>query len=147
MLKIESASTTQAHSPSIATKNSLVAGRQIFETVHKVIELQTWGEGWDGYDAAALNHNALARALRWIRDMHYDALTTGEEWSAPHVALDEDGDIMFEWWNEDKALTIYVSEDEVSYIKGWGLNIETDMEDGEATTPERRRELWDWLMN
>jgi hypothetical protein len=108
---------------------------------------ETWLERWNAYDVAAPNPNAVRRAMLWIEQMYEDALALGEEWHSPHVAADEDGDVMFEWWNEDKALTVYVSENDVRYIKGWGLNIETEMEDGEATTPERRRMLWTWLLD
>lgn len=101
----------------------------------------------DGYDSEAPELNTIEDAASWIVQMYWDALETGRGWHKPHVTADEDGDIMFEWWNEDKALTIYVSEDSVSYIKGRGLDIENEMEDGEATTSEIRQALWAWLIN
>lgn len=110
-------------------------------------------EGWNGYDAAAPNPDAIEQARSWIRQMYEDGKAVGGSrreprvaaWHNPHVTADEYGDVVFEWWNEDKALTVYVSRGEARYIKGWGLNIETDMENGEATSSATRRKLWAWL--
>jgi hypothetical protein len=121
--------------------------RAFSETVNKLRNLRTWQQGWNGYDAAAPKREAIRRAMVWIAAMYEDALATTGEWHTPHVAANEDGDVLFEWWNEDKALTVYVSEDTARYIKGWGLNIDTDMEDGEATRHGRRQDLWEWLLN
>lgn len=126
-------------SPPVTPRASLSA------TLDKVKDLIDWPEGWNGYDVAAPNPDAIKYALTWIRGMHADATAT--EWHNPHVAADEDGDVLFEWWNGDKALTIYISEDEVRYVKGWGLDMEAEMEDGLATTPEIRGALWEWLMD
>lgn len=111
----------------------------------KIVDLLTWPEGWNGYDVAAPNPNAVRHALSWIGYMYKDALTTGNEWREPHVTADEDGDVMFEWWNGEKGLTVYVSEEGASYIRDWGPNITSEMDDGEASTPESRRMLWAWL--
>jgi hypothetical protein len=115
------------------------------ETTDDLNALRGLPEGWNGYDAAAPNSDAIEQAHRWIAAMYDDVDAIGGRWHNPHVAADEYGDVMFEWWNENKALTIYVSEDEARYIRGWGNNLETDMDDGQATTSERRRKLWTWL--
>ncbi len=125
---------TESHSP-------------LVKTIGKIIDLLTWPEGWNGNDVAAPNPNAVGHALSLIKDMYEDALATGEEWHNPHVTADEDGDVMFEWWNGGKGLTIYVSEGSVSYLIAWGTNMIDQMEDGEATTSETRRRLWAWLLD
>lgn len=115
------------------------------ETIDDLDALRGLPEGWNGYDAAAPDLDAIEQARLWIRAMYEDVEAMGRIWHIPHVAADEDGDVVFEWWNEDRVLTVYVSRDEARYVAGWGLNIETDMENGEATTSERRRKLWAWL--
>jgi hypothetical protein len=117
----------------------------LWEVTEKVLGLLRWQEGWNGFDVAAPNHKAVTRAIPWIRDMYRDALKTGREWQDPHVTADEDGDVMFEWWNGERGLTIYISEESSSYIIDWGTNITSEMDDGEASTSEKRRELWSWL--
>ena len=115
------------------------------DTLDALDVLRGLPEGWNGYDAAAPNLDAIEQAHLWIQQMYEDVEAISRSWHNPHVAADEDGDVVFEWWNEDRVVTVYVSEDGARYIKGWGLNIETDMETGEATTSERRRKLWAWL--
>lgn len=144
MLKIETAS-TQADSPSIPTKNTLDASRQVFEVVKMILELQARRERRDDYDAVAPNPDSIGHALRWIRDMHDDALKTGEEWLRPHVSTDEDGDVAFEWWRADKKLTIYIGPETAEYIKVERPVTTSDLIDGRAETPEDRRTLWRWL--
>ncbi len=115
------------------------------EAVDDLDALRGLPEGWNGYDAAAPNLSSIERARLWIGKMYADTEAISRSWHNPHVAADEDGDVVFEWWNNDKVLTVYVSGGEARYVKGWGHNIETDMEDGEAATSERRRKLWAWL--
>lgn len=112
-----------------------------WEVTDKITDLLRWPEGWNGYDVAAPNPRAVNHALSWIRGMHEDALMTGKNWREPHVTADEDGDVMFEWWNGEKQLAVYVSEEASNYITNWGPNIDSEMDDGDASTSESRREL------
>ena len=50
-----------------------------------------------------------------------------------------------EWWEDQKKLTIYVHPETVEYIKVWGPDIFSDMEDGEVEGAEDYRALWRWL--
>jgi hypothetical protein len=146
----EGASEIHSHMvPFFATRRAdpLALLAELLETVKDVYSLRDLPPGWNGGDVEASDFNAIENAASWVVRMYWDALGTGKGWYKPHVTVDEDGDIMFEWWNGNKALTIYVSGDSVSYIKGWGLDIENEMEDGEATTSESRSSLWAWLMN
>lgn len=117
----------------------------LWEVTEKVIGLLRWQEGWNGFDVAAPNPKAVAHAILWVRDMYSDALATGRDWRDPHVTADEDGDAAFEWRNGEKGLAVYVSGEDASYIKHWGVDIASEMEDGDASTSESRRELWSWL--
>ena len=107
--------------------------------------LSSWREDWNGYGAAAPNHEAIGRALLWVEDLHEDTLTTKRGWRDPHVVADAHGNVVFEWWEGRKKLTIYVHPNTVEYVKVWGPNIFSDMEDGEARGTEDRRALWRWL--
>jgi hypothetical protein len=120
------------------------------ELAATMVELDTlkWlSLGLDDYDVVAPKMDAIARAKTWIRAMYEDSTRMRAPWHEPDVGVDEDGDIMFEWWNREKALTVYLSENGARYIKGWGIDVETDMEDGEASTSEIRRALWTWLLD
>ena len=110
-----------------------------------VVALLSWPEGWNSYDAAAPNHDAVKHALLWIEDLYAETLTTDKGWIAPHVIADAHGNVVLEWWEGRKKLTIYVYPETVEYVKVWGPDIFSDMEDGEVEGTEERRALWRWL--
>jgi hypothetical protein len=109
----------------------------------RIGKLLRWPKEWDGYRVAP-SRDAAEHAFSWIKSLYEELSTRGERWHTPNVTADEDGDVMFEWWNDATGvgLTIYVSEESATYLIAWGTSMTNDMEDGEATTPENRRELW-----
>jgi len=117
-------------------------------TIDEIYELRKLPPGWTGYDVAAPKFGATEAAVSWVKEMYDDVQEIGGKWHAPHVAANADGDVLFEWWNDDtdKGLAVYVSESGANYILDWGTDMEAEMEDGEATTPESRRRLWSELM-
>ena len=38
--------------------------------------------------------------------------------------------MVFEWWHKEHDLTLYISDLEVEYVKAWGVNIHSEMEEG-----------------
>lgn len=113
----------------------------------KISRLHEWVEGWNGHDVAAPKKMAVNRALIWVQQMYSDVNLTTKQWQEPHVTASEDGDVLLEWWNGDKGLSIYISENSVSYLKDWGPNIAEEMEDGVVASSEKQRQLWHWLMD
>lgn len=120
---------------------------ELVDTMDDIKELATLRPGWNGYDVAAPKNESIRQASKWIREMYEDVRRMRAPWHNPHVTADADGDVIFEWWNDGKGLVVYVSEEGATYITDWGTNMETEMEDGEATTPEVRRKLWEWLIS
>ncbi len=116
-----------------------------WKTTSEIIALLSWPEGWNGYDAAAPNSESVGHALIWIDDLYRDTLTTGAGWKTPHVVLDAHGNVVLEWWEGRKKLTIYVYPKTVECVKVWGPDIFSDMEDGEVEGAEYHRTLWRWL--
>ncbi len=118
----------------------------LLATMREIIGLLAWPEEWDGYQMAP-SHSAVAHAIAWIRDLHKDTETLDKEWIDPFVVADARGNVVFEWWKGRKKLTIYVSPTTSEYVKVWGPDIFSEMEDGGAETSEERRALWRWLMD
>lgn len=118
---------------------------ELTDTLADLKSLEKLLPGWNGYDVAAPKIEPIQKARKWILEMYEDVRRMRALWHQPHVTADADGDVMFEWWNNERGLAVYVSEDGATYIMDWGTNMETEMEDGEATTPEIRRQLWTWL--
>ncbi len=115
------------------------------ETRAEIAALRSWPEGWNGYDAVAPNPGAVRNALAWIEDLYEDTLTTRRGWISPHVIAEAHGNVVLEWWEGRKKLTIYIHPKVVEYVKVWGPDIFSDMEDGEVGGIKDRRALWSWL--
>lgn len=120
-------------------------GGPLRKTRAEIVTLLSWPEGWNGYDAAAPSPGAVRHAFSWIEDLYGDTLTTGMGWIPPHVVADAHGNVVLEWWEGRKKLTVYVHPEPVEYVKVWGPDVFSDMEDGEVEGAENRRALWRWL--
>lgn len=120
-------------------------GEPYRQTGVEIIGLLSWPEGWNGYDAAAPISGAVRHALEWIEDLYEDTLTTSRGWISPNVVADAQGNVVLGWWEGRKKLTIYVHPETVEYVKVWGPDIFSDMEDGEVERAEDRWALWNWL--
>lgn len=117
----------------------------VWRTRAEILDLKDWREGWNGYNAAAPDPDAVRYASFWIGELYEDALATGKRWLEPHVIADAHGNVVLEWWEGRKKLTIYISPEIVEYVKVWGPDIFSDMEDGEVEGTEDHRTLWRWL--
>jgi hypothetical protein len=66
--------------------------------------------------------------------------------AAPHVTSSAEGEVVFEWWNDPRKLTVYCTAEDANYVKVWGPDMVTQMEDGDATSPAARQQLWKHLL-
>ena len=115
----------------------------IVKTLEDLENLLTWPEGWNGYDVAAPNLDAVRQARLWIQYLYDDIIHTSLRWKTPHVTASEDGDVLFEWWNDEKGLSVYITaQGKAEYIMDWGPNIVTEMEDGNASITHMRNSVW-----
>jgi len=65
--------------------------------------------------------------------------------AAPLVSSDENDATTFEWWNGTRKLTIYHQPHKTVYVKVWGSNIFTEMENGVIGSQYEMSALWRWL--
>jgi hypothetical protein len=114
-------------------------------TERKIFELETWPDGWDGYDAPKPDPISIGRARSWAEQLYRDF--SAESWINPHISADDGGEVSLEWWKGRKKLTVYISPRAIEYIKVEKTDASPRMEDGLIETPEKRRELWNWLTN
>ena len=63
------------------------------------------------------------------------------------VNVTPDLEILFEWFFNNKKLSVYVSDEAIDYIKIWGTNIEEEMSDGVLTNPADIIKPWKWLIS
>ena len=93
--------------------------------------LETLQDNWDGNGSVAPSSYLLTEAREVLALLHAGALARGLRWEEPHIGVNERGQITLEWWQGERTLTVFIrSEDQVDYLKAWGRDIETEMEDG-----------------
>ncbi len=117
----------------------------IESTLAELVALLDWREGWNGYDAPAPSHQAVQRAILWIKNLSVEVSHTGREWIEPNVTAGADGEVVLEWWRGARKLTVYITDQEVDYVKVWGINVHSQMAEGEANSSNVCRSLWLWL--
>jgi hypothetical protein len=100
-------------------------------------------KNWDGHGSARPNEHATERARQLLEDAFRESTAT-VGWQSPYISASEDGEIVFEWWNGIRKLTIYVGAEQSTFLKSWGPHIVNDMEDG-VLTHTWDRSLWVWL--
>lgn len=90
--------------------------------------------------------NTLEKAQKLIEHIHSLALTNNWWWYAPLVNIGIDNEIVLEWWNKEKKITVYVDKEVIDYIKVWGADIDHEMEDGLIRLEDNSlRDLWQWI--
>lgn len=116
------------------------------ETERNVCKLLARQEGWNGPDSPKPDPASITEAYSWILDLYRDV--RAELWIKPRVSSDEYGDISFEWWKDQKKLTVYVSPESVEYVKVEKVDSSSlEMDDGSIETPRERSALWNWLIS
>lgn len=63
----------------------------------------------------------------------------------PLISYSAHNEIIFEWWNKDRRLTLYIDDTEITFVESWGSNIVDDMTDGVIATAEDLNDAWRWL--
>ena len=91
-----------------------------------------------------LSKRTINSCLYFLRAIFSRAIKLGS-WSSPHITLSENNEVVFEWWNEGKKITLYFGERDPEYIKVWGTDIETEMESGILSDGWTLTSLWLWL--
>ena len=111
---------------------------------NQIWRLGTRPANWDGNGSAAPNPLSVPKAAALAERLILLAGRQNFEWIDPRAGLDESGDVVLEWWRDDRKLTIYVQPDSVEYIKSWGPDIENQMESG-LLGETAFAKLWEWL--
>ena len=120
---------------------------EILPTLAGIYALLTWPNGWNGYDACAPKYDAVQHACYWIGMFYLEVMDAHLNWFEPNVTASAEGEVLLEWRQGAKCLTIYVGNQSAEYVKDWGADINTEMEDGSADSLTIRRALWKWLVS
>jgi hypothetical protein len=130
------------------TIGTRAANEPLIDTLdQRLNELSNYAAGWDGNESAAPSADAIGNARAFIQEVFRSAIAepmASADWRKPHITASEDGDIVFEWWNGDRKLTLYFGPNNASFIRSWGAHLINDMQDG-AFAPEHFGAHWGWL--
>jgi hypothetical protein len=132
---------------SLSMQNKEVAREKLSSTLAEIYDLLTWPEGWNGYDACAPKYEAIQYADHWIELFYLEIMDSQLDWLEPNVTASAEGEVVFEWRHGINRLTVYIGNQSAEYVKDWGADINTEMEDGYANSPGIRKALWKWLTN
>jgi hypothetical protein len=114
-------------------------------TTNQVRALRRREAGWNGYDALPPDPKAIPYAESWIRELYREVTSAGQTWRRPHVTSSAEGEVVFEWWNGQKELTVYISAEAAFYVRSSGTDLDSEMEEGDAAPATNRSQLWAWL--
>ena len=99
--------------------------------------------------SSRLENLTLHNTFRLIREILKVSKSQNLWWSTPMININDDLEIVLEWWNKDRKLTFYVNQSDLEYIKVWGADIDTEMEDGLINFKQDCSigKLWQWISN
>lgn len=95
-------------------------------------------------EAGTPTDRAINSATQFLRILFGRAVKLGA-WNSPHITLSENNEIVFEWWQGNKKITLYFGDGEPEYIKVWGTDIDDEMDSGPLTDGWNLTSLWLWL--
>jgi len=75
---------------------------------------------------------AVELASEWLY-LTFDRASKLGGWRRPHISSTEAGEVVFEWWHNERNLTLYFSDDGPEYIEVWGTNMDDEMVSGPLT--------------
>ena len=87
---------------------------------------------------------AVGSAISFLYSTFERAIKLGS-WTTPLITLSEAGEVVFEWWHNNKKITFYFGENQPEFIKVWGTDIDTEMDSGILTDSWSLTSLWLWL--
>jgi hypothetical protein len=89
--------------------------------------------------------DAITKAAMWLSRLQRAVANRGQDWYEPHLTASPEHELVCEWWFNDRKLTVYISDDDAEFIRVWGANIETEMDEGDAEDEIEILQAWQWL--
>jgi hypothetical protein len=111
----------------------------------RLSNLEQLPPNWDGYGSEKPNVAAVNSARGSLTGLFRAAALTDYGWSDPHVSANESGDVVLEWWQGAKKITLYVTPTEARFVLVWGEDMDTEMDEGPLSTRFDFKRIWDWL--
>jgi hypothetical protein len=128
----------------VSGKSSAAREPRLFALHDQLNRIATLPTNWDGRRSARPERATVEHARQFLDETFRQTVNT-VGWLNPFLSVSEDGEIVFEWWNGIRKLTVYVGQNQCTYVKSWGPHLLNDMDDGEL--PDNwTSSLWTWLV-
>lgn len=101
-------------------------------------------DNWDGYDSKKPTEQILEHAQAVIEGFVDTVISNRYVLLTPFISTDEAGHITVQWNKKSRELHLHITQQESRYLKVWGPNINTEMEEGILNSDEYIM-LWEWL--
>lgn len=82
----------------------------VSESLRQVYALRSLPLGWNGGDSLPPAAESVRYARHWLEAQWQQCQAEGVRWYAPNVTADAEGSVVFEWWAEDRTLSLYFVE-------------------------------------
>lgn len=109
-------------------------------------DLQLLGSGWNGYDAESPSALSIRQAMHWLIRSYAECKNAGVTWCQPNVTASAEGEVVFEWWAEDRSLLIYVEGASATFHKSLRSDGPMMHTHGDAPLGEGQMELLRWFI-
>ena len=115
------------------------------EARQQTYDLQFLAPGWNGYDAVPPTASAVDQAMRWLVSSYAECKDAHVHWYKPNVIASAEGEVVFEWWAENRFLSAYIDTESASFHKSfWDGNV-THHEHGEVEMGAKQADLLYWF--
>lgn len=112
----------------------------------KLRRLYGYTEDWDGLGSPPPDPTAVDKARGCLEQFWRQVRRLRGTWIPPHISASDKGEVLLSWSRGNKALDLYISATEITYLKSWGTHILDDMEDGSlAPDAPDLQPLWRWF--
>lgn len=103
-------------------------------------------DNWDGYNSKKPTELTLVHAKHLMEEFLDSIVSAEHSWVTPFISSDEAGNVTAEWYEGKRELHAQIGENEAEYLRVWGTNIDTDMDEG-FLNRDNYLALWEWLFH
>lgn len=125
-------------------RDSNVADLSLVSTKRDILSLAKVTVGWDDHGAQPPPPGAVSNSQEWLSTMHAYIVQSRLNWVRPHVSASERGEIVLEWWRDNRKLSVYIDDTAATFVRVWGPDMLREMDDG-VLEPSKVLDLWAWL--
>ncbi len=115
--KMTSSSAETPYEDSLYSNEKAAVARNWEELMDALNAVSVWPQNWDSHGSDAPQWKSVKNAKIWLLKIFELVCFYNLCWCLPAISADEYGNIVCEWWKDNKKLTLDFYESEVEYTK------------------------------